>query len=172
MAPDARTSQVPLNLLEDPRVKYVRVTWVDLVNFVRYRVVPIAHFRKLVLDAFSSSSVTSLSPALSSPPPSSSEEAQKGNDGARFNAHPGITITKATMGLVYLTMAEGFSATGEYVYVPDLKAARLLSYAPGHANVFGWFQEKQVEADAVKVDGQDLFEVPLCPRTILKRIVQ
>ncbi|KAL5483506.1 hypothetical protein ACEPAI_8738 [Sanghuangporus weigelae] len=167
MTPDTKTAtqaQVQVNLLKDPHIKFVRVTWVDLVNFVRYRVVPIAHFRNLFVDAVSQSSSSS----------SVSNEARvKGKDGTRFNPHPGITITKVTLGLAYLAMAEGFSATGEYVYTPDLTSTRLLPYAPGHANVFGWFEEKQVEADDVKVKAnENEFEVSLCPRTVLRRIVQ
>ncbi|TFY83382.1 hypothetical protein EWM64_g631 [Hericium alpestre] len=73
---------------------------------------------------------------------------------------PGVGITKAAFGLVGATLAEGFSVTGEYVYVPDTESLRICDYAPGHASVMGWFERKEPEAHMVK----------LCPRTLLKRI--
>ncbi|KAI6006850.1 hypothetical protein EDD15DRAFT_5138 [Pisolithus albus] len=79
-------------------------------------------------------------------------------------SRPGITIAKVVLGLVFLTMAEGFGATGEYVLVVDLATVRVCGYAPGHAAVIGYFQEKY------PLGGR--LDVPLCPRTNLKRIVK
>ncbi|KAG6330158.1 hypothetical protein ID866_8930 [Astraeus odoratus] len=81
----------------------------------------------------------------------------------RQAARPGVTITKAVFGLVFLNMAEGFGPVGEYVLVMDLSSLRLCGYAPGHAAVFGYFQEK------TPIGGR--LEVPLCPRTNLRRII-
>ncbi|KAL5504965.1 hypothetical protein ACEPAH_7628 [Sanghuangporus vaninii] len=78
MAPDTKAStqaQVQVDLLKDPHIKFVRVTWVDLANLVRYRVVPIAHFRKLFADAAASQSSSSSSSV-------SNEARVKGKDGA------------------------------------------------------------------------------------------
>ncbi|KAI6006857.1 hypothetical protein EDD15DRAFT_5395 [Pisolithus albus] len=80
------------------------------------------------------------------------------------SSRPGVTIVKVVLGLVFLTMAEGFGATGEYLLVLDLATVRVCGYAPGHAAVFGYFQEKY------PLGGR--LDVPLCPRTNLKRIVK
>lgn len=111
-------------------IKYVRVQWVDLINNIRHRVLPLAYFRKLV----------------------------QSNRG-------GIGITKAGLGLVRLQMAPGFSPTGEYLYVPDLDSLRICPYAPGHLSVMGWFEEKLPSPSGG-------LSVPLCPRTLLKRIIE
>ena len=80
------------------------------------------------------------------------------------SSRPGVNVTKAVLGLVFLSLTEGFSAAGEYLLVIDRSSLRLCGYAPGNASVFGFFQEKQAIA------GQ--LDVPLCPRTILKRILK
>ena len=46
-----------LNELQRNNVRFVRVTWVDFANVVRYRVLPIAHFRNLLKSADESNSV-------------------------------------------------------------------------------------------------------------------
>lgn len=58
---------------------------------------------------------------------------------------------------------------GDYLYALDLSSIRICSYARGHASVMGWFEEK------VPVTGQEghrSIEVDLCPRTILRRLVE
>jgi len=55
---------------------------------------------------------------------------------------PGVGITKAALGLIGIALAPGFSGTGEYLYTPDLSSLRMCGYAPGHASVMGWFEEK------------------------------
>ncbi|EPQ54931.1 glutamine synthetase/guanido kinase [Gloeophyllum trabeum ATCC 11539] len=116
--------------LKSDGIKYIRLTWVDLVNNIRYRVIPLAYFAKL----------------LESP-------------------RPGITIGKIVLGLVFLTQAEGFGPVGEYLYVPDMATLRKCPYAPGHASVMGFFQEKEQNE-------LGSFSVDLCPRTMLQRVVQ
>ncbi|KIJ63865.1 hypothetical protein HYDPIDRAFT_175868 [Hydnomerulius pinastri MD-312] len=115
------------------RVKFVRIQWVDLLNHIRFRVLPIAHFFKLL-----------------------------------ETARPGVAVTKTVFGLVFIRLAPGFSPVGEYLYVVDISSFRLCPYAPGHAVVFGFFQEK------VPVPGPSgpTFVVPLCPRTNLQRLVK
>ncbi|KAH9477666.1 Protein fluG [Psilocybe cubensis] len=115
-------------------VKYVRIQWVDLTNNIRFRVLPLAYFHKI----------------LQTP-------------------RPGTSLTKAVLGIVFITVVDGFSPTGEYVYAVDLSTLRLCPYAPGHASVMGWFEEKEPVAG---VEGHRSVEVDLCPRTILRRVVE
>jgi glutamine synthetase len=136
MSDDYGVKYIPLDALPPPLyvhdlsdigIRYIRLQWVDLINNVRYRVIDLSYFNKLLASA-----------------------------------RPGISLTKASLGLVFLTLAPGFSAAGEYVYAPDLSTLRRCPYAPGHASVMGWFQEK---------NGPSM-EVDLCPRTILRRVVE
>ncbi|PSR77454.1 hypothetical protein PHLCEN_2v7885 [Hermanssonia centrifuga] len=115
-------------LLDEFGINFIRITWVDWINNVRYRVVPRPYFSKLL-----------------------------------HSARPGISLTKACFGLVFLALAPGFSGIGEYQYVLDLSTFRLCPYAPGHASILGFFQEKLPTP-------QFGLAVPFCPRSILKRI--
>ncbi|OSD07879.1 FLU1-II protein [Trametes coccinea BRFM310] len=81
------------------------------------------------------------------------------------NSRPGIGIGKIVLGLVGLQTAPGFGAVGEYLYVPDLSSWRVCTYAPGHASVMGWFQEKTPHPERG-------LTVDICPRTILQKIVR
>jgi hypothetical protein len=85
-------------------------------------------------------------------------------------SRPGIGVTKAVFGIVGASLAPGFSGTGEYLYTPDLSSTRLCGYAPGHASVMGWFEEKL--PTPAKAGREDAFKVPLCPRGILRDIVR
>lgn len=114
--------------------EYIRLQWVDLINNVRCRVLPMSYFIKL----------------LQSP-------------------RPGVGVVKISLGLVYLMSAPAFSPVGEYLYVPDMTSMKRCPYAPDEASVMGWFQEK---APVIRADLQLTVEVDLCPRTILKRVVE
>ena len=83
-------------------------------------------------------------------------------------SRPGVGIAIATFGIVgsSLVPASGFSATGEYLYTPDLSSIRLCGYAPGHASLMGWFEEK------LPIQKQVGLEVPLCSRGLLRGIVK
>jgi glutamine synthetase len=120
--------------LESRGIQYIRLQWVDTVNNIRYRVIPISYFKKL----------------LNSPRPS-------------------VSITKCVFGLVFITTAPGFAPVGEYIYLPDMNSIRLCPYAEGHASVMGWFEEK---VPIKGPDGKLTLNVPLCPRSTLKRIVE
>ncbi|EIW55884.1 FLU1-II [Trametes versicolor FP-101664 SS1] len=122
-----------LDELLTPDVQFVRVQWVDLINTIRYRILPAGYFRTLLSD------------------PSS---------------RGGVQIGKIVLGLVGLQHAPGFGAVGEYLYVPDLSSWRVCTYAPGHASVMGWFQEKTPDPQTGRL------AVDLCPRTLLARLVQ
>ena len=63
----------------------------------------------------------------------------------------------------------GLSPTGEYLYAVDLSSLRISPYAPGHASVLGWFEEKRPNPG---LQGRLALEVDICPRTILRRIVE
>ncbi|KAF8873768.1 hypothetical protein BD779DRAFT_1705403 [Infundibulicybe gibba] len=121
---------VSVESLEGLGIKYIRVQWVDFSNNIRYRVLPLAYFMKIV-----------------------------------YSERPSISIAKVALGLVFLTMAEGFKPIGEYLYVPDLTSIRICTYAPGHASIMGYFEEK------VLVDRGQSLKVDLCPRTTLLRVV-
>lgn len=82
---------------------------------------------------------------------------------------PGITMAQVLLGQAYTASAPGFSASGEFVYVPDLATLRLCSFAPGHASVLGWFQNKIPSPGADKILTLDC---PLCPRTILRNVLE
>ncbi|TRM67904.1 hypothetical protein BD626DRAFT_480146 [Schizophyllum amplum] len=79
---------------------------------------------------------------------------------------PGFGVAKATFGLVHLNMAPGTPSAGEYLLVPDLSTIRLCPYAPGHASVLGWFEEKSPPR------GSNSVETSVCPRTLLKRVLE
>ncbi|KAI9458927.1 glutamine synthetase/guanido kinase [Lactarius psammicola] len=84
-------------------------------------------------------------------------------------SRPGIGTAKAAFGIVGSNrMAPGFSATGEYLYTPDLSSIRICGYAPRHASLMGWFEEK---LPIQKHVGKDALEVPLCSRGLLRGIV-
>lgn len=85
-----------------------------------------------------------------------------------LSERPGITMTKAALGLVVLQLAPGFSAVGEYTYVFDVSSFRPCHYAPRHAVFFGFFQEK---ISIPRPTGPS-FEVPFCPRTVLLRLLK
>jgi hypothetical protein len=83
---------------------------------------------------------------------------------------PGISISKATFGLIGASLAPGFSGTGEYLYTPDLSSIRQCGYAPGHVSLMGWFEEQLPTSG--NAGRQDAFKVPLCPRGILRDILK
>lgn len=115
-------------------VRYIRITWLDLTSITRLRVVPIAHFARML-------------------------------EGPR----PSVSMIRGALGIVFLDLAEGFVGTGEYLYLFDLDSLRLCTYAPGHASVMGWFEEKVPIPGA---DGVPTLKVDLCPRGTLKRILE
>ncbi|KIM47094.1 hypothetical protein M413DRAFT_440624 [Hebeloma cylindrosporum] len=85
------------------------------------------------------------------------------------STRPGMGISKAVLGAVFHTLAEGFSSSGEYLCVPDLSSLRICPYSPKHAAVMAWLQEKTPYPSA---DNKLTVDVQLCPRAILQRIVR
>lgn len=128
-------ANVSIKDLKSKGIKYIRVQWIDFANNIRYRVISISYFAKLI-------------------------------DSHR----PSLSIAKCALGLVFgVVIAAGFSIMGEYLYLLDMNSIRLCSYAAGHASVMGWFEEK---APIRGLDGNLTLNVPLCPRSTLKRIVE
>lgn len=129
------SSESPSPLKSDPEdlkrrgVKYIRLQWVDFINNVRCRLIPIDYFQKLLQSN-----------------------------------RPGVGLTHAVLGLVAVHVSPGFSGHGEYLFVPDMDSCRIATYAPNQAVVHGWFQEKHPSPSG------DI-SVPLCPRGLLKRMV-
>lgn len=82
---------------------------------------------------------------------------------------PGVNIAKAAFGLIYLTTTPGISLFGEYIYALDMSTLRPLPFAGGHLGVLGYFEEKSPYQTP---DGLTSVEVKLCPRTLLRRIVE
>jgi hypothetical protein len=80
---------------------------------------------------------------------------------------PGVNIAKAVLGLVYLTMPEGFSSIGEYLYTPDPATMRVLRgvAVDDVLAVLGRFEEKASK-------GNGGVAVGLCPRTLLGKIIE
>ncbi|KAF8954897.1 hypothetical protein BDZ97DRAFT_1862383 [Flammula alnicola] len=130
----ASRPSISIDDLKAEGIKHVRIQWVDLINNIRYRVVPLPYFEKLLKTS-----------------------------------RPGTSLAKVSLGLVLITVVEGFNPVGEYLYAIDLSSLRICPYAPGHASVMGWFEEKNPVAG---IDGHRAVEVDLCPRTILRRVVE
>ena len=110
-------------------LKYIRLTWLDLHNVARCRVLSLSYFERLLEAA---------------------------------SRRPGVSVVGCVLGGVGLTIVNGFSAGGNYLYVADLTSMRLCTYAPGHAMLFGWFQNSEVGPERP-------LEYDLCPRTLLAR---
>lgn len=143
--------------------RFVRVIWVDLANFVRYRVVPYSHFLTFI-DSDGHKSVDG-----------SREENDTGNNVlVKTNPrHVGMRLAKAALGIVYLSLAEGFPIAAEYLFVPDLSSVRRLGFQLGAAGVFGWFEEKEKEIAAEDATlGLNPFAASACPRAVLHKIVR
>lgn len=110
-------------------IKYIRLTWLDLHNVARCRVLSLDYFEKLLETA---------------------------------SGRSGVSVVGCVLGLVGLKVVDGFSPAGGYLYVADLSSMRLCPYAPGHAMLFGWFQN-------IQVGPEQPLEYDLCPRTLLAR---
>ncbi|KAF8827170.1 hypothetical protein HHX47_DHR5000569 [Lentinula edodes] len=81
---------------------------------------------------------------------------------------PGVNVGQVALGLVYLTIAEGFHPIGEYLYVPDLSSLRIL-HGVGKSPIFGILGKFENKSPEGKKSG---VEVEMCPRTALSRIIR
>ncbi|EIW78078.1 glutamine synthetase guanido kinase [Coniophora puteana RWD-64-598 SS2] len=82
---------------------------------------------------------------------------------------PGITVATCALALVFLQLPEGFSPVGEWVLRLDMASLRACPYAPGHAVVHGFFEEK---VPRPLLGGGETMELAACPRTILRRVTK
>ncbi|KAK1230790.1 hypothetical protein PQX77_006104 [Marasmius sp. AFHP31] len=85
---------------------------------------------------------------------------------------PGVNFVEIALGIVYLITpptSKSFSVAGEYICVPETSTLRPLPFAPGHLGVLSHLEEK---APYKGKDGKMTVEVPLCARSLLKRIVE
>lgn len=81
------------------------------------------------------------------------------------SSRPGVCLTHVSLGGIGDHINEYASTTGEWLYVFDLSSFRLCPYAPGHAMVFGFFQEKLLTPSQNPA-------INICPRGILQRILE
>lgn len=79
-------------------------------------------------------------------------------------ARPSLNFLRFALAFVGSQVADGFSSMDECVQSIDLNSFRVCTYAPGHAVVMAWFQEK------IPSPTGDL-AMPLCPRTMLQNVV-
>ncbi|KAG8746273.1 hypothetical protein FRC10_005522 [Ceratobasidium sp. 414] len=129
--------------LRSQNIKFIRLAWVDYVNLVRYRVIPIDHF------------VSVVGSQLVKTPASLPWEQL---------AESGISIVQAALGLAANDgLTPGVSTSGDHDLKPDLSSMWKPSYAPGHVYMMGRFFHKSHAGGA---------EFETCPRTILQRVVQ
>ncbi|KZT64339.1 glutamine synthetase/guanido kinase [Daedalea quercina L-15889] len=81
------------------------------------------------------------------------------------NARPGLNFTPLALAFVGIQFAGGFAPArmADCLQAIDLSSFRVCTYAPGHAVVMTWFQEK-----VPSLNGE--LAIPLCPRTILQNV--
>ncbi|CAE6467931.1 unnamed protein product [Rhizoctonia solani] len=148
-----KLAKIPANLdlkgsisfVKSQGVKFIRLTWVDYVNLIRYRVVPIAHFASISGNNFISGLETS----------SSQRIAESG---------PGIVRVGISLG-VQDSMPAGGVVSGDMDLRADFSSMWNAPFAPGHAYMMGRFFEKAHYQGGI---GQS----DICPRTILHKIIQ
>ena len=128
------SSPLDLNALDAQGIAWIRVSWLDYANVLRYHVLSLPYFKQLMAGA-----------------------------------RPGIALGKMNLGAVHLTFVEGTNATGEWLYAFDAESLRVCPYAPGHASVMGFFQDKVPSPKAN--GGLGIKPIALCPRGLLKRVM-
>ncbi|KAH9834985.1 FLU1-II [Rhodofomes roseus] len=79
-------------------------------------------------------------------------------------ARPSLIISPFALAFVGIRFAGGFRRTDDCLHVIDLNSFRVCTYAPGHAVVMTWFQEK------VPLPTAGL-AMSICPRTMLQKVV-
>ncbi|CAE6355705.1 unnamed protein product, partial [Rhizoctonia solani] len=134
-----------ISFLGSQGVKFVRLTWVDYVNLIRYRVIPVAHFASASGDNF----------MLSLEASSAYRIAESG---------PGVVRLGLSLG-VQDSMPAGSIISGDMDLKADFSSTWNAPFAPGHAYMMGRFFEK-----AHYQGGSG--ESEICPRTILHKITQ
>ena len=129
--PAAKPDSVRGLRLESRGIKWVRVQFVDYTNTVRFRILPIAYFKKVC-----------------------------------ETLRPSLLFDLSLLG-AGVSQGEGSAQEGwerECLYVVDFGSFRVCPYAPGHAAIMGWFEEKTASPTGS-------LSIKLCPRTMLKNVV-
>ncbi|CAE6522510.1 unnamed protein product [Rhizoctonia solani] len=134
-----------ISFIKSQGIKFIRLTWVDYVNMIRYRVIPIEHFAHISGNQFVSGSDTS----------SSQRIAESG---------PGVVRVGLSLG-VQDSMPAGSLVSGDFELRADFLSMWKASFTPNHAYMMGRFFEKEHYPG-----GSGGSEI--CPRTILHRIIQ
>lgn len=117
--------------LESRGIKWVRVQLVDYTSTVRFRILPVAYFKKVC---------ETLRPSLL------------------------FDLSLLGAGVSQCEVGTESDWGRECLYVVDFGSFRACPYAPGHATIMGWFEEKTASPTG------DL-AIKLCPRTMLNNIV-
>ncbi|KAH7345713.1 hypothetical protein B0J17DRAFT_592592 [Rhizoctonia solani] len=134
-----------ISFIRSQGIKFIRLTWVDYVNMIRYRVVPIDHFVSLSGNRF-----------ISGPEISSSQRI----------AESGAGIVRVGLSLgIQDSMPAGGVVSGDFDLRPDFSSMWKAPFLTNHAYMMGQFFEK-----AHFPGGSG--ESEICPRAILHRIVQ
>ena len=117
--------------LESRGIKWVRVQFVDYTSTVRFRILPIAYFKKVC---------ETLRPSLL------------------------FDLSLLGAGLSRSEGSTGEDWERECLYVIDFGSFCACPYAPGHATIMGWFEEKTTSP-------MGSLSMKLCPRTMLRNIM-
>ncbi|CAE6424633.1 unnamed protein product [Rhizoctonia solani] len=134
-----------ISFIKSQGIKFIRLTWVDYVNMIRYRVIPIAHFASVsgnnFISGFAGSSLQRI--------------AESG---------PGVVRVGLSLG-VQDSMPAGGVVSGDVELKADYSSMWKAPFAPGHAYMMGRFFEKEHSQRGAG-------ESDICPRTILHKIIQ
>ncbi|CAE6458094.1 unnamed protein product [Rhizoctonia solani] len=132
-----------LSWIKSQGIKFIRLTWVDYVNMIRYRIIPIDHFTSISGTRFTSD------------PSRSQRIAESG---------PGVVRVGLALG-VEDSMPAGSLVSGDFELRADFSSMWRAPFVSGHAYMMSRFFEK-----AHYPGGSG--ESEMCPRTVLHRIVQ
>ncbi|KAJ1302130.1 hypothetical protein OPQ81_000959 [Rhizoctonia solani] len=132
-----------ISFIRSQGIKFIRLVWVDYVNMIRYRVIPIDHFASVSGGKF-----------ISGPETSSSQRIAESG--------PGIVRVGLSLG-VQDSMPVDSSVSRDFDLRADFSSMWKAPFAPGNAYMMGRFFEKAHYQGG---------ESDICPRTILHRITQ
>ncbi|CAE7221000.1 unnamed protein product [Rhizoctonia solani] len=131
-----------ISLIKSQGIKFIRLAWVDYVNMMRYRVIPIEHFTSVSGSNF-----------ISGPETSSTQRI----------AESGPSLPRSGLSMGLWGMPAGGSVSGEIDFKADFSSMWKAPFAPMHAYMMGRLFEKPYYGGG---------ESQICPRTILHKIIQ
>ncbi|KAJ1302136.1 hypothetical protein OPQ81_000965 [Rhizoctonia solani] len=152
-AESAQLARIPPNLdlpasiafMKSQGIKFIRLAWLDYVNIMRYRIIPIDRFASLSGSKF-----------IYSPESSTTQRI----------AESGLSLTRValTMGVRGL-VPSGLPTSGDTDLKADFSSMWKAPFAPNHAYMMGRFFEKPYyQTDGGVSD--------ICPRTILHNLIR